>query len=259
MSTFLHIMYHGVLLEKAIKNTDPEPAIDTVFTFCSVLKSSYIGISLDLYRDNVQLLFGVMDGQVPSFPDTSNGVGDVKGASRSGLELEDTASGVVEGVGFALHEESVERSVNGAMEALPTPPDLPKRLFVTGSGGPGDMVAAHLGGVRLQGPAIGRRDKMGKTNVPSVLVTQLGQLFVAQSKAAQIDKENQKNRATASQDPKVRKRPSSVATPEEILRAKKFKTQRKAFLTKEVEAIVKRLEGDMSGCVCWKPNCSVGL
>ena len=257
-------MYHGVLLEKAIKNTDLEPAIDTFFTFCSVLKSSYIGISLDLARNNVQLLFGVMDGQVPSFPDTSNGVGGVMGASRSGLELEDTASGVVEGdegrmVGFALHEESVERSVNGAMEALPTPPDLPKRLFVTGSGRPRDMVAAHLGGVRLQGPAIGRRDKMGKTNVPSVLVTQLGQTFVAQSKAAQIDKENQKNRAAASQDPRVRKRPSSIATLEEKLRAKKFKTQRQALLGKEVKATVKRLEGDTSGCVCWKPNCSVGL
>ena len=52
---------------------------------------------------------------------------------------------------------------------------------------------------------------------------------------------------------------SLVPDDAEIVRLKKLTAQLRASYNKEAEATVKRLEGDTSGCLYWKPSCSNGL
>ena len=80
-------------------------------------------------------------------------------------------------------------------------------------------------------------------------MVQLGEKFAKEEKAAQVDNQDRKKRAAISIDPKVRKAQSSVDTPEEKSRAKKYHADRFFSWKTEAKNVIKRLEGDSFECL----------
>ena len=73
--------------------------------------------------------------------------------------------------------------------AFERPDAMLSSLFDGGSRGPVDVVATHLGAVRFEGLAFNRGIKRRRSNIPTVVMIQLGPVFAGQLIAAHVDKE----------------------------------------------------------------------
>ena len=142
---------------------------------------------------------------MPTTPKTCAGV---SGAIRSGIDMVVTSSGVVQGWVVSNQATRIEGVV--MVDGLTT---LPEGM----SGGPGVLTAAQLGGVFLAGPLIKRGVERRRGNVPSAICAQMGRMFKEQNREVYVDKSQQRIRVATSQDPRVRKHYTKLATVEEKL------------------------------------------
>ena len=118
-----------------------------------------------------------------SIPEPCSGVVDVRGVSGSHVGTDDIVGGVVEGEVDASHADRVEGSVKKAVVASARPDAILGSLLEGVEGGPGNLVAACLGGVQFQGPASRRGVKRRRTCIPTAVEARMGEKFAEQAKA----------------------------------------------------------------------------